>query len=319
LTLSRHNDADHVELAVLSALIRGCPSRSCFDRRREHSPGRERAAGSRLRRRLISCVYLDLPATSFEACSVVRATGIPRQQRHQCPRGLEPSGHRPAKVEAATIFRRIYAKPLRFAYGRSSFAARLSDSGLLEKPHAERGRLRISGVHRTHSGIRRRSRRCVGSSGASSASSTSSASGNGQTRVQSPLCNDAQTRPPDRDRSKVHKLTARQASREAIGAQATALGEASLRAMRHERAMIGTYTGSTFRPPSKRLPDRNPHRRGGNRAFHRRRYRRAHVARNDFQGPQRLGLRLGSDLGENAFPHLDARRKLVTIGVDCVA
>jgi hypothetical protein len=38
-----------------------------------------------------------------------------------------------------------------------------------------------------------------------------------------------------------------------------------------------------------------------------------------FQGRQRFGFRLGSDLGKNVFPHLDPRRKRVTIGVDRVA
>ena len=38
-----------------------------------------------------------------------------------------------------------------------------------------------------------------------------------------------------------------------------------------------------------------------------------------FQGRQRLGFLLGSDLGEDALPHLDPWRKRVTIGVDCVA
>jgi hypothetical protein len=38
-----------------------------------------------------------------------------------------------------------------------------------------------------------------------------------------------------------------------------------------------------------------------------------------FQGRQRFGFRLGSDLGKNAFPHLEPWRQRVMIGVDCVA
>ena len=38
-----------------------------------------------------------------------------------------------------------------------------------------------------------------------------------------------------------------------------------------------------------------------------------------FQRRQRLGFCLGSDLGENGFPHLDPWRQRVTIGIDCVA
>jgi hypothetical protein len=38
-----------------------------------------------------------------------------------------------------------------------------------------------------------------------------------------------------------------------------------------------------------------------------------------FDRRQRFGFRLGSDLGENALPHLDSWRKRVTIGVYSVA
>jgi hypothetical protein len=38
-----------------------------------------------------------------------------------------------------------------------------------------------------------------------------------------------------------------------------------------------------------------------------------------FQGQQPFGFRLGSDLGENAFPHVDLRRHWETIGVDRLA
>jgi hypothetical protein len=46
-------------------------------------------------------------------------------------RAVEPSGHRPVEVEAATTFRQIYAEPLGCAYGGSLFAACWSDNGLL--------------------------------------------------------------------------------------------------------------------------------------------------------------------------------------------
>jgi hypothetical protein len=43
------------------------------------------------------------------------------------------------------------------------------------------------------------------------------------------------------------------------------------------------------------------------------------AAARNVSGRQRLGFCLGSDLGENAPPHLDPRRKRVTTGIDCVA